>query len=243
MHSPLTQLGLGGIVLGGDLNTYFSPRIRLRLAWACFLVHGVALLAVLTVIQRGIPPGDLATRAAWVASHAAAWRISWALWLPASLVLLLFFAAWADALSARSGAGRAWAMLPLGLTLAGAVIDWVDEMIWIGLAPDLAARYGSESFAASVYALWDRAYLVLSIGLANGLYTLGGIMLTALAFRTRGFPRWLAAWSAVVWGLSLGLSAAGVAGDGWWVQAVSTALFAAFMPWVILTGYGFLVSE
>lgn len=236
----MTEGRLGVIVPLIRMDSYFSPRMRLRLGWACFLVHAVALLAVLAVLQRGIPPGDLALRAAWVASHSFAWRIGWALWLPASLVLLLFFAAWADALGVRMGAGRAWAALALGLTLAGAVVDWVDEMIWIGLAPDLAARFTSDAFAASLYALWDRAYLVLSIGLANGLYTIGGIILTALAFRTRGFPRWLAAWGAAVWALSIGLSLAGVVGDGWWVQAVSTLLFAAFMPWVILTAYGWL---
>ena len=200
-------------------------------AWACFGVHAFALLAVLFVLQRGIPPGDIAMRATHVAQNRLAWQIGWALWLPASLALVLFHAGFADALNAR-----AWGWVAVGITLAGAVIDWADEMFWIGLAPGLAARFASDSFAASAYALWDRAYIVLSIGLANALYTIGGIILIALAYRSRDFPRWLARWGAVVWSLSIALSIAGLLGDGVMIQVVSALVFIAFMPWLIVMG-------
>jgi hypothetical protein len=210
---------------------YFLPRTRLVFAWMCFGVHAIALLAVLLVLQRGIPPGDIGTRAAYVAQHAADWQIGWALWLPASLVLVLFHAGMADALNAR-----AWGWLAVSITLSGAVVDWMDEMVWIGLAPGLAARFASDSFAASMYTLWDRAYIVLSIGLANGLYTIGGIILIALAYRSNDFPLWLARWGAVVWSLSIALSIAGLIGDGIMIQIVSALVFIAFMPWLILMG-------
>src|SRR5512140_1148304 len=137
--------------------SYFSPRTRMIFAWACFAVHAFALLAVVLVLQPGIPPGDIATRAAYVARNALGWQIGWALWLPASLTLVLFHAGFADALNAR-----AWGWIAVGITLAGAVIDWADEMVWIGLAPGLATRFATDSFAASAYTLWDRAYVVLS---------------------------------------------------------------------------------
>ena len=210
---------------------YFSPRTRMIFAWACFGVHAFALLAVLLALQPGIPPGDIATRAAYVARNALAWQIGWALWLPASLALVLFHAGLADALKAR-----AWGWLAVGITLAGAVIDWVDEMVWIGLAPGLAAQFASDAFAAGAYALWDRAYVVLSIGLANGLYTIGGLILVALAYRSREFPRWLARGGAVVWALSIALSVAAILGDGVMIQVVSALVFAAFMPWLFFTG-------
>ena len=200
-------------------------------AWACFGVHAIALLAVVLVLQRGIPPGDIATRAAYVAHNALGWQIGWGLWLPASLALVLFHAGLADALNAR-----AWGWIAVAITLAGAVIDWVDEMVWIGLAPGLATRFASDAFAASAYTLWDRAYIVLSIGLANALYTMGGIILIALAYRSREFPRWLARWGAVVWSLSIALSIAGWIGDGVMIQVVSALVFIAFMPWLGLMG-------
>jgi len=115
-------------------------------------------------------------------------------------------------------------------------------MFWITLAPDLAARFASDAFAANAYALWDRAYIVISMGLANGLYTIGGIILTALAFKTRGFPKWLAWFSALVWALSLALSIAALIGDGAWIQFVSALVFAVFLPWVVLMGYGWLMQ-
>lgn len=213
------------------MTDYFSPRSRLIFAWACFGVHAFALLAVLLVLQPGIPPGSLATRAAFVAQHALGWQIGWALWLPASLALVLFHAGLADALHARL-----WGWIAVGVTLAGATIDWADEMVWIGLAPWLAARFATDSFSAGAYALWDRAYIVLSIGLANGLYTIGGIILIALAYRSRNFPRCLARWGAVVWALSIALSIAGLIGDGVMVQVVSALVFAVFMPWLVFMG-------
>jgi hypothetical protein len=200
-------------------------------AWACFGVHAFALLAVLIVLQRGIPPGEVGARAAYVSQHQLGWQIGWAIWLPASLALVLFHAGLADALGAR-----AWGWIAVGITLAGAVIDWADEMVWIGLAPDLATRFATDPFAAGAFTLWDRAYMLLSIGLANGLYTVGGIILMALAYQSSDFPRWLARWGAVMWSLSIVLSYAGLIGDGIMMQAASALVFAAFMPWLIFMG-------
>lgn len=219
---------------------YFAGKTRLLLAWFCIVVHIFALLAVLLVLRNGIPPGDVATRAAYVAANATAWRIGWVLWLPASLALVLFFAAWADVMPASL---KAWGVLAVALTLAGATIDWVDETFWIALAPDLAARFASDPFAASAYTLWDRAYVVISMGLANALYTIGGIILTALAFKTRGFPKWLAWLGTLVWALSLDLSIAALIGDGVIIQSVSALVFIAFLPWVVLMGYGWLMQN
>ena len=213
------------------MTHYFSPKTRLLFAWTCFGIHVFALLAVALVLRNGIPPGDIASRAAYVAANATAWRIGWAIWMPASLALVLFFAAWADVLDYRT-----WGVIAIALTLAGATIDWVDEMIWIGLAPDLAARFATDAFAAGAYALWDRAYVVISMGLANVLYTIGGIILTALTFKTRGFPRWLAWFSTIVWALSIDLSVVAWIGDGVWIQVVSFMVFAAFMPWLVVMG-------
>jgi uncharacterized protein YqjF (DUF2071 family) len=220
------------------MKHFFAPKIRLTLVWICVCVHIFALAAVALVLRNGIPPGDVAERAAFVAANAAAWRIGWTLWLPASLALVLFFAAWADVMEFQ-----AWGVIAVALTLAGATIDWADEMVWIGVAPDLAARFAHDAFAAGAYALWDRAYVVISIGLANGLYTIGGIILTALAFKTPGFPKWLAWFGAVVWALSIDLSVAGLMGDGVVIQLASGLVFAAFLPWTVLMGYGWLMQN
>jgi len=227
------------------MTHYFSPKTRRLFAWTCFGVHVLALLAVALVLRNGIPPGDIALRAAYVADNATAWRIGWAIWMPASLALVLFFAAWLDVLDTSR---KPWGMIAVALTLAGATIDWVDEMFWIGLAPDLAARCASDAFAAGAYALWDRAYVVLSMGLANALYTIGGIILTAIAFKTKSFPKWLAWFGTIVWALSIDLSIVAWMGDGVWIQVVSFIVFAAFMPWLVLmglaiSGLGFQISD
>lgn len=220
------------------MRYFFAPRTRLRIAWLAVGVHVCAILAMLLVLLNGLPPGDLIARRAFVATHQLPWGIGWSLWALATLTLILFMLAWADAMP-----HRAFALLGIGLTFAGALVDWTDETILICLAPSWAMRAASDPFYANVYALWDRAYIVLSIGLANLLYTLGGIVLNGIAFKTQNFPKWLAWWGVPVWSLSLVLSYAAFTGEDFWIALVSAGIFALFLPWLLLVGYGWLIRE
>ncbi len=215
----------------------FTPQTRLRLAWMCLAVHVIAIAAMLLVVIHGLPPGDLSARRAFVATHAVSWGLGWLVWAFATLTLLLFFMAWADTLPHKG-----WALAAVGIAFVGGLVDWVNETIWVFLAPTWAAHAVAEPFYANMYALWDRAYVVLSIGLANLLYTLGGLLLTLITLRTKNFPRWLAGWSALVWGFSLALTYVGFAGTDEGIAPVSAGIFALFLPWLALMGHGWLVG-
>lgn len=207
----------------------------LSLAWFCFLTHILALGAMLFVIQPGLLVGTEVSRREFIAAHAVAWQIGWVIWMPASLALVLLFLAWADSLEFK-----VWGYLAVALCFAGAIVDWLDETILIGIVPTLAARAASEAFAASLFGWWERYYLVASVGLANGLYSLGGLILSALAFKMLGFPRWLAWLSALVWVFSLAMSFFGIWDDRGGIFIVSAVAFTLFMPWILALGYMWL---
>jgi len=68
---------------------------------------------------------------------------------------------------------------------------------------------------------------------ANGLYSVAGAMLTV---RTGGLPRWLAQWSWTVWLLGFGLAIAAAAGSDEGSRVLTAALFALFIPWLVVFG-------
>jgi uncharacterized protein YqjF (DUF2071 family) len=181
-----------------------------------FAVHAVALALTLVALLPGLLPGDAAARQAYVAGHRVAWTLGWLAWMGATATWILFARAWTQALA---GAG-AVATLGLGLTAAGGICDWLADLVWIeGRREALAMR---------------------AMGAGNVLYALGGILLTALSLRAPGFPRWLAAWGGLVWAATGALAAAALAADGRLVNLASAVLFAAFLPWMLVMGRGWL---
>jgi hypothetical protein len=213
----------------------FAPRTRQRIAWVCFAVHVLANLVMLTLLIRGIPPGPLDVRRAYVAAHPTGWALGWSVWMLAAASLILLHLAFADTLP-RKGL----AFFGVILASAGAALDWGVLGVTALLAPGWAALAEGNSFYADLYAVWDRAFLILSIGLDHGLYTLGGIVLCGIAAETPGFPRWLMRLSALVWGTSLVLALAAFSGQEVWIVPASALTFTLFLPWILLLGYGWL---
>jgi len=181
-----------------------------------FCAGANALAALATPFLLG--PGselerDPARRLAYVSEHLGAWRFDWALWMIAALALVAFYGWWA----ARIGGPR---MARAGFLLAsiGLACDWLVESLYIGWMP--------RDFAALA-----AAGLPLSAGLANGLYTLGGSLLTRA---TPGLPGWLRAWTWCTWASGAALATAGFLGSPP-VLAVSAALLMlCFCPWVLV---------
>ncbi len=190
---------------------------------------------MLLVIQPGLLVGTEVSRREFIAAHAVAWQIGWVIWMPASLGLVLLFLAWADTLESKT-----WGMVGVALCFAGVIVDWLNETMLVALVPTLAAQAATDAFAASLFSWWERYYLATSLGLANGLYSVGGLVLSVLSFKTSGFPRWLAWFSTVSWVAALGISVFGVLGDRGGIFIVSAVAFALFMPWILVLGYGWL---
>ena len=188
--------------------------VKPRVAWICAVVNGAAAIALATVLAPGVSLAPTPAGAAYVADHLVAWRIGWALWMVAALSLLAFFRWWA----ARLG-WPAVARLAVAVAAIGVVADVTAESLLITWTGDQPFDVGGPLRVSGI--------------VANGLYSVAGAMLTA---RTAGLPRWLAQWSWTVWLLGFGLAVAAAAGSDAGSRILTAALFALFVPWLVVFG-------
>ena len=182
------------------------------MARLAFAVHAGAVVLTLVVLLPGLSPGDAAARQAYIAGHRVAWTLGWLAWMAATATWILFARAWTEALPGA----RAIGTVALIVTAAGGLGDWLADLAWID---------GRHEWLA-----------LPAMGAGNVLYALGGGLLTARS----GFPRWLAAWSWLVWAATMALAGAAFAADGRAVNLTSAVLFAAFLPWMLVMGRGWL---
>jgi len=180
-------------------------------AYFCAAANLAAAVALATVLAPGTPLVDEPARAAYVRENVTLWRAGWSLWILAAISLLVFYRWW----GVRIGAGPG----PLALAVAGFAADVTAESLLIAVAPDRPEI--------------ARASFALTGGVANGLYTLAGALLTLRTPKLRGT---FAAWTWAVWGSGAALSAAALVEAPVVIAAATAALFALFVPWCVALG-------
>jgi hypothetical protein len=170
----------------------------------CGALNLVAALVMLFVLAPGTPLAEPAQRAAYVQAHTLEWRLGWLTWVAAALSLLWFYGWW----RARVGAHH------VVLVIAA-----------LGLIADLTAE-----FALIYYLATSPPFaFTLTGGVANGLYTIAGIALTA-ATPLNTTER---VWAGAMWSAGLALSAAAFAGEHLATAVATAVLFALFCPWCV----------
>ena len=176
-----------------------SAAARRRLseaAWISLVVHALAGAAMLFVLRRGLATNpNIADRMGFVAESVRAWRFAWASWNLAALSILYFFRRMAQAHSSDGPMIARWCRRAFIIAIAAVVFDLSAEILMMFVLPVAASASDAESFL-----FIDRAAVLLTGFLANGLYTSAAVML-ALSSR-RSYPVW-------TWGAG---AAVGVAG-------------------------------
>jgi hypothetical protein len=195
------------------LGTVHIPRAAL-VPYVCAIVNGLAAVALATVLAPGVSLAPTPAAAPYVAEHLTSWRVGWGLWIAAALSLLAFFWWWGSRLG-----WPALARIAIALAAVGVIADLGAETTLIAWSPDHPFNIGGP--------------LRLSGVVANGLYSVAGAILT---LRTAALPRWLAQWSWTVWALGLGLAIAAFAGSDEASRLFTAALFALFIPWLVVFG-------
>jgi hypothetical protein len=188
-----------------------------RSAWIAWVAHAAAGLTMLLVLRHGLDTNpDVASRMRFVTEQRAGWTLAWLPWNSAAVSILYFCVTFA----------AAHRLSPFAVALCSAAIacDLGAESILMGLLPELAGDQGK-------FLVWQRAAVLLTGYVANGLYTAA---IAALLVPTRGaYPPAAVATGGIVVASGIALSGAALAGSVrglFWTNAV---LLPALLLWLL----------
>ncbi len=195
-------------------GTRLGARLRACAPLVCAGLNALAFLALALCLRHGTEMAALPDRIAFVEGHPLLWRAGWCVWMAAAFSLLGFYAWWGCRVHARA------AIAAFLVALAGLCCDLSAESLFVGWLPDDFERIQS-------------AGTFLTGGMANGLYTVAGIILT---LATPGLAKGLRAWAWLAWACGILLSVFAFAGSAIGSAVSATGLFLLFCPWVVVAG-------
>lgn len=206
-----------------------------------YLVHLIALLITLASflmqysMREGLPiDNTLSERIDFIAGNHIEWTLSWCIWMFAALGLFAFCAILADEL-------RRTYLRVIGLASVaiGIAPDLIAEVIYAFVIPDTIHK----GFNQETIALLETIATYLTGYLGNGLYNLGGLLLTLLAYYQGILKRWVAAWGIIAWLLGLSLSASIALGSLSAAEFFTASSMVLSTAWMIIFAYTRLRSE
>lgn len=199
--------------------------------WVIHIVVAVITLASVLMqwmMRDGLPTGNvLEDRIKFIAENNVVWPLSWSVWMASAIGLFIFCVILSDSLS-RSF----WRTIGLSLVAIGIAPDLTAEVIFAFVIPE-SLKDGSQEI---VYMLETMAIFMTGF-LANGLYNLGGLLLTVLAFRERLLERWVFAWGALAWILGLMLSLAIALRNFGAAEILTAASMVLSAGWMLIFAY------
>ena len=203
-------------------GTRTAAWIRRSAPYACSGLNALAAVLTLFALRGGTEVvTDPAQRAAYIVAHPILWRIGWLFWISAALSLLGFYAWW----GARSAYSK-WSITAFVLAAVGLAFDLTADSIYIGWLGSSMPLARFEALAS----LGTR----LGPGIANGLYCLAGVILTAGA---RDLALGLRVWAWVVWLAGFGLTATALIGSLTGMVISATLTMVLFCSWTAVMGW------
>ena len=200
-------------------DTWFARKLESLAPWICIGTHGAAIAMLGLFLQGGtLAESDVAVRADYISSNFAAWSVGWATWMAAAASIVGFYAWWGSRLAARNLAVACVVICALGM-----VCDFSGE----GTAIFRLTQIGADSLQR--FTQFERQFTVLSPGIANGLYTIAGILLT---FATPGLPQWIRIAMWVTWAAGIAMTVAAFANYVPGIVASTVVLFPPLLTWV-----------
>lgn len=195
-------------------GTSAGRRLVALAPWLCVAAHVGALVMLAVVLRHGgITERDILARGAYIAAHPDAWAAGWASWMIAAASLVGYYAWWGSQLSARSTALAAVVVAGVGM-----ICDFSGESALALLGAERAASASGAAELADV----ERLFVVLSAGVANGLYTIAG---AALTWATPNLPRWVQRTMWITWAAGALMTLAAIANSMEWIVVASAILF------------------
>jgi hypothetical protein len=197
-------------------------------------IHFAACVALLAVRQGTEANPNFESRAAWLSQHRTAWVIAWFLWTISSLSLLAFCVAWAGQLRTM-GIARRGLLLGCLIVALGLMFDLAGETLQIAVAT--GTRVTPERLVNIVW-----AYNLLGPGAANGLYCVGGLLLSAAAWRSGFLRGGVGMLGFAVWGVGILLTLFAVADHRLGMLLAGGGVMLLFLPWAAAVSWRLKVA-
>jgi len=174
----------------------------------------------------GLRPGStlipLTERMAYLAKQPPAWSWGWGIWMLCALALVSFMAVLQRALPGDPLA----AQLALIVSAAGMAVDLLCDALQIQVLPLAGASQ------PAVFLPFERLASIGGLTVANGLYTMGLLMMNLSLRGLVGTPARFVGWAAVVSGFSL--AASGFVSSHILLQAATGATITFYSLWTVL---------
>jgi hypothetical protein len=176
---------------------------------ACAAANLLAVIVLALVLAPGTPVvADIAERERYIREHLLAWRLGWATWMIAAATLIWCYVWWRR----RVGGPH----IAIVIALVGIAADWSAETMLIVSGADGYAGYAPLAF-------------LMTGAIANGAYTVAGILLTfatPLTARSR-------AYAALMWSAGISVSFGALFAIPLITALATAELFALFVPWCV----------
>lgn len=170
-----------------------------------FAVHGVACMSLLSVSGGTEAVADDRDRQEWIVLFARSWAVNWFIWAIASLSLGAFFVVWGRAVvesveESKRAKVRVAVVAGCAIAIVGIPFDLLNESLAI-------VQLTRPALSDAEFAAAARTCGLLGAGVANGLYCVGGLVVSLTALRTGfqtgtaagvGFAMWLVGMSLTV---------------------------------------------
>jgi hypothetical protein len=230
-------------------GTRFGHWLTRAAPWLCIGFHLLASFALLYLRQGTYAQPHQDLRAAYIATHVTLWSIGWFLWMLSALSFVGFCAWWGSQLSMTnfqisndelqttrprsairhsSFAHSSFTTLAVLIAALGTVFDFSGEGFLMLIAVERAAPLNAAEFASA-----ERAFMLLSAGTANLLYTVAGVILTCA---TPNLPQWVRTMMWITWLAGFVMTTAAIFDNVVGLVASSMALFPLMFVWIAWMG-------
>jgi hypothetical protein len=229
---PVTTFPL---VLAGDLVWWFPllafllrrrPSRVVVVVWLSVVLHVAACVGLLLIAPATELGRSLQERQVWIHEHRGVFLAVWMLWVASSLSLLAVVGEWSNRLQ-RWPEARLAAVSACAVVACGVLLDLCGETSLIAWAPRTDISLTSFDVAL-------RWYQLLSPAAANGLYCVGGMLLSLLSWWTglvRGISGVL---GFAMWTVGLALTAATLAGSSLAMVVTGAGVMLLYLLWAPL---------
>lgn len=195
------------------------------LAYLSVVLHLLGLVLSGLYLSPGTPLAPLESRLRYLAETPGFWVATWCVWFLCAATLLAFL----GRIATNEVADSVLAKIGVAFAIAAFGFDLACDSIFIAVFPGLAANASDPT----IFLLVERITGIVSLTVANGLYTIGVVCVSEAIPRERS----IRGTRELGWGVGLfgGLMAgAGITGNPWHAAIATGPTMLVFCAWTVL---------